>query len=483
LAEILLGAGENPEIVDPQEPPVTPVQADTRTRTVTLVILTMAAFLNPFTGSSIDLALPLIADEFSAGAVTLSWVPSAYLLSVLIFMLPAGRLGDSYGRVSVFKAGVVIYTAATALIVFIPSIFALLLLRFIQGIGSAMVFSTITAIISDLYPPGERGRALGINVTAVYVGLSLGPFLGGILTQYFGWRSIFTVTLVIAGIVMATFHRIPAYLNEACRGGLDLTGAALTSGILLALFLGLSRMPSPGALPFLAVAAVLIPLLARVERNAPAPLIPLDLLRKNRMFTYSNAAALINYAATFAVALLTSLYLQYIRGLEPAAAGSILFLQPLVQVICSPIAGRLSDRIEPAVLASFGMMVSAASLLGFTFLSSATPMAVVMALLMILGCGLAFFSSPNTNAVMSSVERSQYGIASAMLSTSRTMGMTFSMGVVMVTFALYLGQQPIEPSLYPELMAAIRLIFAIFLVLSLAGAALSWRRRAPAAVA
>jgi len=469
--------------MDPQEPPVTRVQADARTRTVTLVILTMAAFLNPFTGSSIDLALPLIAEEFSVSAVMLSWVPSAYLLSVLIFMLPAGRLGDCYGRVSVFKAGVVIYTAATALIVFIPSIFALLLLRFIQGIGSAMVFSTITAIISDLYPPGERGRALGINVTAVYVGLSLGPFLGGVLTQYFGWRSIFAVTLVIAGIVMATFHRIPAFLNEACRGGLDLPGAALTSGILLALFLGLSRMPSPGALPFLAVAAVLIPLLARVERNTPAPLIPLDLLRKNRMFTYSNAAALINYAATFAVALLTSLYLQYIRGLEPAAAGSILFLQPLVQVICSPIAGRLSDRIEPAVLASFGMMVSAASLLGFTFLSPATPMPAVMALLMILGCGLAFFSSPNTNAVMSSVERSQYGIASAMLSTSRTMGMTFSMGVVMVTFALYLGQQPIEPSLYPELMAAIRLIFAIFLVLSLAGAALSWRRRAPAAAA
>ncbi|MBS1193698.1 MAG: major facilitator transporter [Methanomicrobiales archaeon] len=465
------------EEMDPQEVPVSRPEPDNRTRTITLVILTMAAFLNPFTGSSIDLALPLIAEEFSVSAVMLSWVPSAYLLSMLIFMLPAGRLGDCYGRVSVFRAGVVIYTVATGLIVFIPSIFALLLLRFIQGIGSAMVFSTITAIISDLYPAGERGRALGINVTAVYLGLSLGPFLGGVLTQYFGWRSIFAVTLIIAGIVMATFHRIPAHLNEACRGGLDFPGAALTAGILLALFLGLSRIPSPGALLFLAAAAVLIPLLARVERNAPAPLIPLDLLRKNRIFTYSNAAALINYAATFAVALLMSLYLQYIRGLEPAAAGSILFLQPLVQVICSPVAGRMSDRIEPAVLASCGMMVSAVSLLGLAFLTPVTPMAVVMALIMILGCGLAFFSSPNTNAVMSSVERSQYGIASAVLSTCRDMGMAFSMGVVMVTFAIFLGQQQIEPALYPELMAAIRLIFAVFFVLSLAGAALSWRRR------
>ena len=123
------------------------------------------------------------------------------------------------------------------------------------------------------------------------------------------------MTLVIAAIVMATFHRIPGYLNEACRGGLDYAGAALTAGILMALFLGLSRIPSPGAFFFLAAAAVLVPLLARVERNAPAPLIPMGLLRKNRMFTYSNAAALINYAATFAVALLMSLYLQYIRGL------------------------------------------------------------------------------------------------------------------------------------------------------------------------
>jgi MFS family permease len=461
----------------PQEVTVSHPEPDNRTRTITLVILTMAAFLNPFTGSSIDLALPLIAQEFSVDAVTLSWVPSAYLLSVVMFMLVAGRLGDCYGRVTVFRTGVVIYTVATGLIVFIPSIFVLLILRFIQGIGSAMVFSTITAIIADLYPPGERGRALGINVTVVYLGLSMGPFLGGVLTQYFGWRSIFAVTLIIAGIVMATFHRIPASLNQACRGGLDLPGAVLTSGILLVLFLGLSQVPTPEAFLFLAAAAILVPLLYRVESTTPAPLIPMDLIRKNRMFTYSNLAALINYAATFAVALMMSLYLQYIRGLSPAAAGSILFLQPVMQVICSPVAGRLSDRIEPAVLASAGMMVSAVSLLGFSLLTPETPMGVIMALLVLLGTGLAFFSAPNTNAVMSSVEKSDYGIASAMVSTMRTMGMTLSMGVVMVAFAVFLGENPIEPSLYPEFLSALHLIFGIFLVLSLSGAALSWRRR------
>jgi MFS family permease len=198
------------------------------------------------------------------------------------------------------------------------------------------------------------------------------------------------------------------------------------------------------------------------------------------MFTYSNGAALINYAATFATALLMSLYLQYLRGFEPAAAGSILFVQPLVQVVCSPIAGRLSDRIEPAILASAGLGVSAVSLLGFFFLTPDTPIPLVMVLLALLGTGLALFSSPNTNAVMSSVEKRHYGIASAMLSTMRTMGMTTSMGVVMVTFALYLGQNPIEPPLYPAFLAAIHLIFGIFLVLSLAGAALSWKRRTPA---
>ncbi|MDD1659770.1 MAG: MFS transporter [Methanomicrobiales archaeon] len=459
-------------------PPVTPTLPDAHTRTLTLVILTLAAFLNPFTGSSIDLALPVIAAEFSVDAVTLSWVPSAYLLSLLIFLLPAGRLGDCYGRVTVFRTGVVIYTAATALIVFIPSIIALLLLRFLQGIGSAMVFSTITAIIAEMYPPGERGRALGINVTAVYAGLSLGPFLGGVLTQYFGWRSIFTVTLIMAGFVMATFRRIPASLNNACRGGLDLPGAAISSGFLLMVFFGLSRVPSPQAFLFLAAATLLVPVLLRVEQRAPAPLIPLGLLRENRIFTYSNAAALINYAATFAVALLMSLYLQYIRGYAPAAAGSILFIQPLVQVICSPVAGRLSDRIEPAILASAGMVISAVSLLGFSLLTPNIPISLIGFLLALLGTGLALFSSPNTNAVMSSVHTHQYGIASAMLSTMRTMGMVTSMGVVMATFAVYLGQHPIEPSLYPAFLASLRLIFGVFLILSLAGAALSWRRRA-----
>lgn len=450
-------------------PPVTPTLPDAHTRTLTLVILTLAAFLNPFTGSSIDLALPVIAAEFSVDAVTLSWVPSAYLLSLLIFLLPAGRLGDCYGRVTVFRTGVVIYTAATALIVFIPSIIALLLLRFLQGIGSAMVFSTITAIIAEMYPPGERGRALGINVTAVYAGLSLGPFLGGVLTQYFGWRSIFTVTLIMAGFVMATFRRIPASLNNACRGGLDLPGAAISSGFLLMVFFGLSRVPSPQAFLFLAAATLLVPVLLRVEQRAPAPLIPLGLLRENRIFTYSNAAALINYAATFAVALLMSLYLQYIRGYAPAAAGSILFIQPLVQVICSPVAGRLSDRIEPAILASAGMVISAVSLLGFSLLTPNIPISLIGFLLALLGTGLALFSSPNTNAVMSSVDARRYGVASAILGTMRLIGQMLSMGIVMSAFATKMGKVPIGSGNSLLFLGSVKATFLIFACLCSGG--------------
>jgi len=179
-----------------------------------LVLITAVTFLNPFTGSAINLALPAIGAEFSTDATMLAWVASAYLLSSVIFLLPAGRLGDTRGKVTVFLLGVVVFTAGSILTIFTPTFQLLLAFRFLQGIGGAMIYANSVALITHLYPPGERGTAIGLNVTATYAGLSLGPFLGGALTQFFGWRSIFVLTMLLAVPSLLYARRYPAFLNE-----------------------------------------------------------------------------------------------------------------------------------------------------------------------------------------------------------------------------------------------------------------------------
>jgi len=441
-----------------------------------LILVTIATFLNPFTGSAINLALPAVGVEFSADAATLAWISSAYLLSSVIFLLPAGRLGDSRGRVTIFMIGIVVYTAGSLLTIFTPTIGLLLLFRFLQGMGGAMIYANSVALITHLYPPGERGYAIGLNTTAVYAGLSLGPFLGGALTQFLGWRSIFIVTALLAVPVLFYAGKFPAFLNERQRERFDVAGLVLSSALIFCLFLGLASATTAAGAVLLAASLLLGAAFFRVERRQQSPLLPVSLLEKNRVFAASNAAALINYSATFAVAFLLSLYLQYIRGYEPVAAGTLLLVQPIIQVFVAPVAGRLADRVQPGHVASVGMGLSAVALLGFSMLGETTPIAVILALLVLLGVGLGLFSSPNTTAIMGCVEKQFFGSASAMVAMMRSLGMMLSMGAVLVVFAVVMGSTTVTPAIFPEFLTSVRLIFLAFAVLSGFGVILSLRR-------
>lgn len=446
-------------------------------RTLILVVVTIGSFLNPFTGSSINLALPLIGEEFGVNAIVLSWVPAAYLLSTAIFLLPAGMLGDIVGRGRVFAWGTLIYTGASALTIFTPSASALLVFRFLQGIGSAMLFGTSVAIIAELYPPGERGRALGINVTAIYAGLTLGPFFGGLLTQFFGWRSIFLVTVFLGGMVLFSVSRFPALLNEPRREVFDWQGAFLSALILVLFSVGVSRVPDPSSLGLICASALTLIIFLAVEERRSHPLFPVVLLRENRVFSFSNLAALINYSATFAVTFLLSLYLQIVRGMSPAAAGSVLLVQPFFQMVCSPVAGRLSDRTDPSLLASSGMAVSSLCLLSLAFVGETTSTGIIVLVLAALGIGLGLFSAPNTTVIMGSVERHHYTLASSMVATMRNSGMMMSMSIVMIFFALLLGDVPVTPEVSGQFLASMRVIFLVFFTLTLIGAIISWNRK------
>ncbi|MFC1989366.1 MFS transporter [Chloroflexota bacterium] len=435
-----------------------------------LVVVTIASFLTPFMGSSINIALPSIGREFAIDAVLLAWIPTSYLLSTTVFLLPFGRVADIYGRKRIFTYGIFIYTISSLLLATSTSAIMLILLRIPQGIGGAMIFGTGVAILTSVYPVEERGRAIGINVAAVYLGLSLGPFLGGLLTQHFGWRSIFLANLPLGlAIIILLLWKLKGEWADSKGEKFDLSGSIIYGFAVVAMMYGISLLPETPGMGVILIGILGLMAFVWWETKVASPILNMNLFKNNRVFAFSNLAALINYSATFAVAFLLSLYLQYTKGFSPQTAGMVLVSMPAVQAIFSPLAGRLSDKIAPQILASTGMAFTTIGLILLSFLGQNTTIGFILVSLVILGFGFAFFSSPNTNAIMSSVEARTYGVASATLATMRQVGMMFSMGIAMLIFAIYIGRVEITPENYLVFVSSLKVAFVIFACLCFAG--------------
>lgn len=333
-----------------------------------------------------------------------------------------------------------------------------------------MIFSTSVAILTSVFPVGERGKVLGINAAAIYLALSLGPFLGGFLTQHFGWRSIFLANVPFGLIIIAlVFWKLQGEWAEAKGEKLDLIGSIIYSLTLIAIVYGFSLLPAISGAWLILIGALGIARFAKWEMKAESPVLDINLFRNNTVFAFSNLAALINYSATFAVTFLLSLYLQYINGLSPQNAGLILISQPVTMAIFSPFAGRLSDKIEPRIVASIGMALTSVGLFLFTFLNEKSTLEFIITSLILLGLGLALFSSPNTNAVTSSVEKRFYGVASGTLGTMRLIGQMFSMGIAMLIFAIYMGRVQITPEYCSLFLRSAKVAFIIFAALCFGG--------------
>ena len=439
-------------------------------RRAVLLVSTVAAFLTAFMGSATNIALPTIGAELSMTAVALGWVAMAYSLATALFLLPFGRLADIHGRKRIFLYGVGVYTVASLLVGAAPTGALLIAFRAFQGFGAAMMFGTSTAILTSAYPPGERGRVLGINVAAVYTGLSVGPFLGGLLTQNLGWRSIFFVGALLSVVTLGiTLLRLKGEWAEARGERFDLPGAVIFGFAIVPFMIGLSLLPNAIGAALLALGVVMGIGFVRWESGTKQPLLNMDLFRRNRIFAFSNLAALINYSATSAVGFLLSLYLQYIKALSPQQAGLVLVAQPIMQAIFSPLSGRLSDRIESRIVASAGMAITATGLVLLIFLTAVTPFWYIILCLMLLGFGFALFSSPNTNAVMGAVERRLYGVASSTLGTMRTIGQMLSLGIATLIFAVVIGRVKITPQYYDAFLTSMKIAFTIFAVACFGG--------------
>ncbi len=435
-----------------------------------LLVATLAAFLTPFMGASINIAIPAIGREFSLNALLLNWVATSQLLASAMFLVPFGRIADIFGRKLLFVLGMVVYTFASLLCALSTTGVVLIVFRVLQGVGAAMTFGTAGAILASVFPAGERGRVFGINVSAVYLGLTVGPFAGGILTEHLGWRSVFWANVPLGTIVILfALWQLKGEWAEARGERLDLLGSCLFGFSLLLLVYGMSKVPSSLGFVLLAVGAVGIVAFVWWETKVPAPVFNVKLLLRNRIFAFSNLAALLHYSGTFAVGFLLSLYLQYVRGYSPQIAGLILIAQPVVMAVFSPFAGTLSDIIEPRIVASIGMSLSVLSLLLFSFLSSATDLAFIIGVLILIGFGFALFSSPNTNAIMSSVDKRFYALASGTIGTMRLIGMMMSMSLVMLIFALIIGQTEITAENPKAFIASARIAFLLFSCLSLIG--------------
>jgi EmrB/QacA subfamily drug resistance transporter len=442
-----------------------------------LLVVTTTTFMGPFMVSGVNVILPAIADEFSAGAVILSWIASAYLLSTAIMLVPAARIADMAGRRKLFILGIALFTLSTTAIVLTQSLMMIIGLRILQGIGAAMISTTGIAIIASVFPIAERGRAIGITVASVYIGLSCGPFAAGYLSSVWGWRSVFLVPFPLG---MLSLYLAATMIKDEWRPArgepLDVPGIFLYGLSLVFFMTGLSNMPAPAGIILVIAGLGSFAAFIRQEIRTPYPVIKIKLFQENRSFSFSSLAALINYSATFAIAFYMSLYLQYIQGMTPQTTGLILIAQPIMMAFFSPWAGRLSDRFEPAVIASAGMLLCAAGLFMLAFLTLTTDISYIVFTLLLLGLGFALFSSPNMNAIMSSVEPAHYGLASGTVATMRLLGQMLSMAVATMFLAILVGSEQITAQNHDLFLLSVKLGFSTFCAFCLAGIYFSYAR-------
>jgi EmrB/QacA subfamily drug resistance transporter len=450
----------------------------TGNKKVALFVTTLGSFLITFASSSVNIALPLIAKELVLDAVALSWIVTAYYLVWAMLILPFGKLGDIHGRKRIFTFGIVIYVMSSLLSALSNSAAMLISFRILTGVGGAMIYGTGVAILTSVFPLGERGKAFGINVAATYLGLSGGPFLGGVLTQYFGWRSIFLANVPVGFIVILLIvWKLKGEWAEAQGEQFDFIGSIIYSFVIIAIIYGFSILYAiRGVLLFL-VGLIGIFAFIRYERNVRDPVLNMNLFKNNIIFAFSNLAALVNFSAIHAVSFLISLYLQYVKGFSPQTAGLILVSQPIIIAVVSPFAGRLSDRTDARIVASIGMALTALGLAFFIFLDGGTALWFIIMNLVLLGFGFSLFSSPNTNAAMSTIDRQFYGVALATLGTMRATGQMLSMGIATLLFAIYIGRVQITPEHHMMFLTSVKTAFIIFTLLCIGGIFASLPRR------
>lgn len=444
--------------------------AETTNRYLVLCVVCLGSCLSPLSMAAVNVAIPSLANALQADAVVVSWLPTAFLLSNVALMLPFGKLADNYGRKRVYALGLATNACGSLGAFFSPSIEWILLFRFVQGAGSAMIFGTSMAIITSVFPARERGLPLGLNTASVYIGLTVAPLLGGLMTETFGWRSVFLLPVPFAAVLVAVIYFfLPTDWRNEQRTSFDWTGAFIFACWTLSLVVGLTGLPDRLNVGLLVLSFLLLAVFIKHQSTSPQPLIRIQLFTESRFFSLSLASASLMYAATYPLNFVLSLYLQYIRGLSPLESGQVIMVQAIAMALLAPFAGKISESVQPRIISTAGCVCVATGFITLSQLGFDTSTAYVSTSLFCIGIGFAMFSAPNNNAVMSSVHRNEVGVAAATLSLARVSGNLIGISLINLLVHLILGDARIVAELYPELLSTLRYaltLASVFVVLA-----------------
>jgi MFS family permease len=446
-----------------------------------LIASALASFLSPFLGSMVNVAIPAIGAAYVATAESLAMLSTAYLISSVMFMVPVARIADIIGRKKIFLTGIFLLTLSSVLAPNSPSIEILILCRILEGIGVAAITSNSIALLSAVYPPQERGAVIGYAVSAVFLGLSAGPILGGILTQMLGWESIFYFVSILAMFAfVAIWFSISRDIRENEGEPYDYAGTLVYMIFIITLVLGLINLPEFWAFGLLVAGiSIFLPVFVFIEKRTHYPMFALRLFSNNRVFTRGNLATVINFGATYAISFFLSLYLQIAGMFTPMEAGMVLVTMPFTQMIFSPLAGRSSDKIDPRYLTTVGMLLMAGGIAILLQQGTTLNLPMLLATLVMMGFAVALFASPNNNMILGSVQRHEYGSANSIIGTMRQMGMVLSMGLATCFISVFLGTTTELTGNLDAFLSAMHLSFSCGIVFCLIAAVLSFSSKAP----
>jgi EmrB/QacA subfamily drug resistance transporter len=421
-------------------------------RWLVLLAISAGSLMAGLDSSITNAVLPTVATSLRASVATTQWVVLVYLVLTTVLALIMGRLGDHHGHRRLYLLGLVLFVASSAACGFAPGIGWLIAARACQALGAAMLVSNAPAILTGAFPDHMRGRVLGLQATAVYLGLLIGPSIGGFLTAHFSWNAVFLINVpvgVLAFLMSVVFLQRDHPHASAARQ-FDLHGAVTLGVGLMLLVLGLNQASvwgwtSPALICCFAVAAACLVAFVWIEPRRTSPLVDFNLF-KNGRFASSVTGLTLNYAAGFAATFVLPFYLIQGRGMSPAEAGLVLTAVPLLMPVLSPLSGAMSDRFGTRLPTTAGVVLSAVALASLSRLQVGTPLFVVVGLLVLLGIGAGLFTSPMSSAILGSAPRERRGVASGILSTARGLGMVLGFTLGGSVFTAVLGASAVGPS-------------------------------------
>lgn len=436
-----------------------------------LISTCAAAIIAPLMSTMMNLALLTIGTEFGVGSHDQAYVNTMFLLGSVFGMVPAAKYSSIYGMKKVFITGHVIIAIGCALAILTPDFWFLTSMRFLIGVGASMTAVTAMSMLTFVFPIEHRGKVLGFNTTFVYIGLSLGPTIGGLITDFLGWRAIFGFIFILSIIPLFVIYTFKKEIAPTPDRHMDWTGSLMWGVTVLVLMFGVVNITEPWAKVMALIGfAMLIGTWHRFK-HTPEPVLSVDMFR-NRVFTRASLAAFMNYGASYCITFFLALYLQSIGEMTPTEAGGLMLIQPLMQVILTMKMGELSDRMsDKRILPALGMTITGIGVAMYFLLDTSYSMPLVIAIMVMVGTGLGIFSAPNTTLIVSSVSPELKGEASGIVAVVRQVGMMVSMAIAMSCISLIMGSTDnLSPATYEAFVNTMHATFAVCTAMCFVGA-------------